>query len=811
MKTMISSMVTDKLNKNSIKYTITNISLLIIFLYFFLFLQKASAQNLQNWNIISLENGQFVKVQVCSKKIIRIQVSKSRDVKESLLEKYEIVNKNWVQEEVTKQEDKNNWKVKTESLQLSINRASGEFSFNDNVGNLVCKGSFVLNTNDALIKKLESSFKDYFSAIKPVYAILGEGDAEKKIVDSTRVEPSIVQSVVSFDISDDERFYGGGTTSRKNIQHRGEALRMWATYKKTELPMPFIMSSRGWGVFDNTTELNYFDIGRFTNDKMYISNTETTIDFYLMAGESMSETINLFTSITGKPYLLPKWAYGLAFGPNEKEEQFHILNDALRFRQEKIPCDIIWLEPQWMEKFHDFSANKKWNFSKFEPEFFANQSKLPKKEEKGYFISNLHNLNFKTALWICHNHDLTIEEDDFLSYKTGLPQSGKEHWFAHLNNFIDQGIDGFKLDPGRTLMEHPSRLYHNGLKDREMHNLNQVLLPKQMYRTFRERKGIRSFHHYCGGYAGTQHWTAMTCGDNGGGKASLFDQLNVGMSGYVNTSIDLETSLNGLHYGFFSPWVQLNSWASLRHPWFFNELEKEAFKFYSEFRYALIPYIYSAAIHGSQTGMPILRGMPLVYPNDTKVANMTSQYMFGENLLVGVFSDSIYLPKGNWINWWTGEKVSGGKTVHPKIPANRGGALFVKNGSIIPLQKSKQFVSKQSVDTLIVKVFPQETCSFDLLEDDGETFLFEKGEFATTTITCVEKQNQLELMIAPIKGSYKNMPSIRTYQLEINSKVKPKQIIINGTSINKWHWGANQILEFMVSTKVTEPLKIIIK
>ena len=74
------------------------------------------------------------------------------------------------------------------------------------------------------------------------------------------------------------------------------------------------------------------------------------MDFYLMFGNSMPDVINYYTAITGRPYLLPKYAYGLCFGPNMLEDQFDILNDAVRFREMGVPCDLFWLEPQWMEK-----------------------------------------------------------------------------------------------------------------------------------------------------------------------------------------------------------------------------------------------------------------------------------------------------------------------------------------------------------------------------------------------------------------------------------------------------------------------------
>ena len=181
-----------------------------------------------------------------------------------------------------------------------------------------------------------------------------------------------------------------------------------------------------------------------------------------------------------------------------------------------------------------------------------------------------------------------------------------------------------------------------------MHNLNQVLLQKQMNLSFRKHTGKRSFHHYCGGYSGSQHWGASTVGDNGGGEKTLYDIINHSFSGNSNMSIDVLEDVRfkapAIHYSFFTPWVQLNSWAWILHPWYFNEDDEEMFRFYTQLRYSLIPYIYSAAINSSLTAMPIVRPLPLMYPDDKNVENLLHEYMFGENLLVGAFTDSVYLP-----------------------------------------------------------------------------------------------------------------------------------------------------------------------
>jgi len=772
------------------------------------------AQEPKSSVVIPLKNNNYVSIQACTDQIFRIRVSSKADFPETLMERYSILKTDWCSVKVTSKKEKGNRIIQTAGFQLTVNEEIGDISVKDLKGKMIIGNIRVFPEGiQTVCKDLAVSLHQYFGNEKLSDNIIGDTHKTGISSDTLKSVNHPKSSVLEVSLTADERFYGGGSTSRKDIQHRGSALRMWATYQKTEIPMPFIMSSEGWGIFNNTTSLNYFDIGRFQKDKLFVYNTCRGLDFYLMLGTSMDEIINLYTTITRKPYLLPKWAYGLAFGGNTMEDQMDIMNDAIRFRDEMIPCDIYWLEPQWMSVNYDFTTSKDWNLNKFRAEPFWEVNKFPKYENPMLFIAKLHNLGFKLALWLCIDHDLSIEEEDHIAEKAGQPQSGLEHWFPHLTKFMDQGVDGFKLDPGRTLDEHPDRKYYNGYTDKEMHNMNQILLPKQMYGIFREHKGIRSFHHYCGGYSGTQHWGASTSGDNGGGRDALFDQLNLGLSGFVNTSADVMDVFSdnkaAMHFGFFLPWVQVNSWYGLHHPWYLKPDEKETFRYYAQLRNSLFPYIYSAAIQGSLTGLPIIRAMPLVFPDDRKVDNMIYQYMFGENLLVGVFSDSIYLPKGIWINYWTNEKYNGGKTVHCKVPENKGGLLFIKGGAIIPYQKTMQFIGEFPLDTLLLKVFPHGESSYTLYEDDGVTFDYEKKKIAHTTFDCNDTDKEIEFTLLPCQGSYSGMPNSRLYQLEIYIPYKPSQVIINGTRIENWNYDSSGKVILSINQKQFQEKQVI--
>ena len=742
--------------------------------------------------IISLKNNKYLSIEPCTNRIIRIRVSDSKDFPESLMERYGIVKTGWDKTDFTIKNKNDKTIVETNYCKVFVEKKAGKITVKNPDGKIVIDNISFLYDDDKTVSSLKTSLNKKFKKTSSGTGIIGDTNYSTDKKDIKNVEHENKNSVISFLLKSDERFYGGGSTSRDHVQHRGEALRMWATYQIAEVPVPFLMSSNGWGIFNNTTELNFFDIGRFDKDKLYVFNTTSDIDFYIMVGESMDEVIDLYTTITGKPYLLPKYMYGLAFGGNTIEDQMDIMDDAYNFRNEKIPCDLFWIEPQWMAKYYDFSTSKDWDFDKFPGEKWWNKgTDIKRNEYNTLFIHKLHGLGFKLGLWLCIDHDLSIAEEDKIAEKEGKPQSGKEHWFDHLTKFIDEGVDGFKLDPGRTLDEHPDMKYYNGYTDKEMHNLNQVLLQKQMEQTYRNHKGIRSYHHYCGGYAGAQHWGALNSGDNGGGKIALFDQINLGLSGLMNTSCDVleveKNDLAAMHMGFFIPWAQVNSWYGLLHPWYYPPKEKETFRFYSQLRHDLIPYIYSAALNGTLTGKPIVRAMALEYPNDRNADDLTFQYMFGDYFLVGVSSDSVYLPKGSWIDFWTGEKISGGKTIKSIFPENRGGSLFIKSGAIIPLQKHKQYITTAFYDTLIVKVYPEGKTSYTLLEDDGISYKYEDGIIAKTEFVCDEQKDKISFSMNVKNDHYKTKLAGRVYEIEMFCD-KPEKVMLNGNILKEEDW-----------------------
>lgn len=744
---------------------------------------------------VKINDGLTVSVEACSESIFRIKVSPRKDFTESLMERYELIKTDWSEVKTDISDKGGVWTLKTPEYSLAINKKTGVMTVKDSKGGKVIREVRFLPEKEGLCGEMRSFINEKYADLKVADnggGIIGDDNGKFGEVDKHEIPAADAVSILSISMEDGERFYGGGSTSRDHIQHRGEFLRMWTTYQQTEIPMPFMMSSRGWGVYNNSTRKSFFDIGNQQKSKFNIINTFDEADFYLMMGKDMPAILNEYTLVTGRTYVLPKWAYGLCFGPNMREEQFDILNDAVRFRQFDVPCDVFWLEPQWMEKRYDFSTKKKWNYDRFSPEPYWLQDQYPKTMHNRLFIGKLRSMGFHLGLWLCEEYDLSIQEEDIIAERTGGKLSGQEHWMDHLTVFMDQGVEGFKLDPARTIDNHTNWEYYNGRTDKEMHNLNQVLLPKQMRELGRKYNGKRTWHHYCGGWSGTQRWTASTSGDNGGGKTALYDQLNLGMSGFLNTSCDVmsvprELEMQGLHFGLFLPWVQINSWFSMMHPFYYAKEEQDIYRFYVKLRYSLAPYIYSMALEAAQNGMPIVRSMPLCFPDDRNCDDMTYQYMFGDNFCVGIFTNEIYLPKGTWTDAWSGEKiVSKGETFTREYPSDRAGLLFIREGAIIPTQPDVEYLGARPFDRVILKVYPHGDSAYTMLDDDGESYEYENGGIASTLFESHERDGGVEVVVNPVQGSFKGMPSEREYSFRIQRDSRPASVSLNGAAVQDW-------------------------
>ncbi|MCK5758010.1 MAG: glycoside hydrolase family 31 protein, partial [Clostridiales bacterium] len=536
-------------------------------------------------------------------------------------------------------------------------------------------------------------------------------------------------------VTKEEKFYGMGDVNREILQKRGTTAKIWVKNVKSYVPIPFLMSSAGWAVFSNTTFRHNFDICDSDPDTVRIFGYYGELDMLFFIGEDYKSLLNQYTAVSGRPVLLPKFGYGLTFVSNMQANAREMLDDCMHFRDRDIPCDVIGLEPGWMETYYDKSVDKKFDPERFYiPEWFSNNET----SLQNTFFGAVKRLGFKLSLWLCCDYDLSYEEErnavipsldevidedmDYLPSKDDFEKDQNigheplsmdkftkrdEGYFEHLKKFVDLGACAFKMDGAWQVNEHPDRKWGNKMDDEQMHNLYPLLLSKQMSTGFSKHTGRRSMIYSSGGFAGIQQYAATWAGDTGGGSKPLVSMLNHAMSGHVNTSCDMHVfTKEGIHFGFLQSWSQVCSWAYWRHPWLLGKELEDIFRYYAKLRYSLIPYIYSTAYQAYLSGMPIMRPLPFLYPNDPKADEYIMEYMLGDSLLITCYTEDLYLPEGKWIDWFTGDVFTGPSTENYIAPKNRGGAIFVKAGAIIPMQLPIDYVGQVPQDKIILEVFP---------------------------------------------------------------------------------------------------------
>ena len=583
---------------------------------------------------------------------------------------------------------------------------------------------------------------------------------------------------LNFTMTDDERIFGLGDESRENIARRGTFSRLDIRNIASYGPMPFIMSTNGWGLLLNCTYASTMDCGKADNNLITIAAHKGQIDFYLFVPKShdLKDILKLNGKISGTPIMLPKFAYGYTCVLNEQTNAREMLFDCLNFRREDISCDMVGLEPQWMTKHYDASIDKKWDEDRFYiPGWLPENQSGPET-----FMYALREMGFKFSLWLCQNYDLLWEEERQCGisaekfgkeytyegasildphfacpmYMDGLTNR-EQPWFEHLKKFVDNGASAFKLDGAFQVNDHPDRLWAGKYFDDEVHNVYPVIYVKQMQEGFTEHTGRRAVIYTPCIYAGTQRYAASWAGDTGGGFDTVIAMLNFGLSGHSNATCDMDvTTIEGVHYGFFTPWVQQLTWRTWNYPWFMRDEIKDGIKYYSHLRNSLFPYIYSMAHKASETALPLCRALSLMYPDKAEYDYVLNTYMFGDSILVSVFKPEVTLPEGMWIDYFTGDVYEGGKTIEYKLPKGKGGAMMIKAGSVFCTMEHTRYIEEKIPDNYIVNVYPGADAEFTLYEDDGYTYDYKNGGQATTKFTLNDEGDTCTLTIGKREGSY---------------------------------------------------------
>ena len=619
-------------------------------------------------------------------------------------------------------------------------------------------------------------------------------------------------AVVRFLPTDDEDWIGFGDQARDRLFHRGHVADCHVRNVESYIPVPFFMSTRGVGVLVNTTHRVVFDMCCSDPKCVEWRDGRAAVDYYVFVGSSFRELLDAYTWLTGRPKLPPVWAFGLWYICRTQANDVEAVNDALNFRREQIPCDVVGLEPGWMEQNYDGSLQKAWSRERFP---------IPSYCQNGphNFFNALKRMGFRLELWLCCDYDLFYEAERRVGKRTEPNADGEEDawffqpdaemdehfsrprrldtitrteepWFEHLKKFVDQGVDFFKQDGAYQVLDHPDRRWGGIMDDAEGHNIYPLLYARQMLEGFEAHTGRRGLTFTPCGWTGCQAWAGTWTGDTGGRLPTLGAMLNTAIIGHSWATNDMEVAeKGGIHFGYLLPWSQINSWNYFRMPWVQGRQLADMHKFYSRLRSRLVPYIYTWAYHATRTGYPLMTPLALEFEQDPNCRQITHQFLLGRDLLVTIYERDIYLPQGCWKDYWTGETLEGGRFTTIDWPEDRGGGLFVRAGAIIPFGPVLQYRGEGPVDDVELYVFAteQET-RFELYEDDGVSLEHRHGERATTAVTAQRRGPEITVSVAATDGTFEGQTDRRRWAFRIAVDSTPAEVAVNGTPLMDGDW-----------------------
>jgi alpha-glucosidase len=396
----------------------------------------------------------------------------------------------------------------------------------------------------------------------------------------------------------------------------------------------------------------------------------------------------------------------------------------------------------------------------------------------------------------------------------------RDWWGGLYKRFVDMGISGFWNDmnepsifdsPSKTMPENTMhRIDEPGFMKRtathaEIHNMFGMENSRATYEgLLRLQPNLRPFVLTRATYAGGQRYASTWTGDNSSTwnhmRLSTPMLLNLGLSGFAMAGADVGGFIGTPTPELLTRWIELatfqpidrdhtNDTSALQEVWVHGPEQEDIRRRYIEERYKLMPYLYTATEEMTHTGLPIVRPLFLEFPNATADRHpfdldAEGEFLFGRSLLVAPspYADrlddySVALPPGNWFDYWTGDKVHlkgsgavGTSTppspqqvmVHPRLDVL---PVYVRGGSILPMQRLVQSTSERPSGPLTLRVYPGSDCRGSLYLDDGVSFDFRKGEFLRMNFTCAIHDGQLVVKLSAHDGSY---PAWwQTVQLEV--------------------------------------------
>ena len=610
-----------------------------------------------------------------------------------------------------------------------------------------------------------------------------------------------------------EQLYGFGLNFQ-TVHQRGKILNLHVDHYggkdngRTHAPVPFYVSSEGYGVLVNSARYLTVYAGtgvrkdspnapvaqdrntdnkwssRPYSDAVEILVPAEGVEIYLFAGPTPMDAIRRYNLYCGGGTLPPRWGLGFTQRTQRLYTDEQVKEEVALFEEKGFPLDYIGLEPGWQSKAYPCS-------------FEWDKGRYP---NPAGFVKEMAERGVRINLWT--NPYISPESG---IYKEMVPLSGSHTvWNGIVPDFslekvqkiwteklkkehMSIGVSGYKIDEvdGHDIWLWPDvATFPSGLSAEQMRQTYGLWVQKITTDMYREQN-VRTFGLVRASNAGGNSMPYVIYNDYYSHEDFITALINSGYCGVlwtpeVRSSKTSEEWLRRFQSVVFSPMAMINAWSSGTKPWSFPEVS-ESVKEYALLRMQMMPYWYSEFAKYHFEGTPPFRGMNIEPGFNVKMVEevlsqnlednpyleavnreVKDQYMAGEYLLVapmfvGQESRKVILPKGNWYDFYTGEYAGNGEviTVKPgleKIP------VYVKDGGIIPMMAPLLHAPKANdIVDLEVRHYGTKPNSYLLYDDDGETFDYEKGAYSWRTLTVkTDKKNGL---IGEISKAEKNKPN----------------------------------------------------
>lgn len=522
-----------------------------------------------------------------------------------------------------------------------------------------------------------------------------------------------------------------------------------------------------YGIFADNTYKTTFDFGFENTDYYFIEHEKGELDYYFMPGNDMAEVVGLYTSLTGTTPLYQRWIYGSHQSRWGYYTQDEVLDIADKFRELDIPCDVIHMDIDYMNGYRVFTFDDK----KF-PDVKGLSEKLADRGVKLISIidpgvkKDEHYFMYKEGMEMdafAHDTDGSVYENAVWPGTSVFPDftklSVRSWWGDKTKILLEHGISGIWNDmnePASFNGPLPDDVQFEYGAHEKVHNIYGHFMAKATYDGLAKNDGgKRPFVLTRAAYAGSQKYCGGWTGDNHSIWAhialSLEQVCNLSVSGLAMCGSDIggfgsdttpELLVRFYEAAVFVPFFRNHSAMGTRRqePWQFDETTIDAVRKTVKLRYRFIPYIYDLAHECEKTGAPIVRPLVYEYPADKHVRNIFDEYMLGSFVLVapviapGKEAREVYLPDGDWYDYYTGEKYSGGRYILADAPLDKV-PVFIKAGAIIPVADGEiRSTEDITEDKISILTYPGKG-SFVHYQDDNETFAYRDGAYNAVEYT----------------------------------------------------------------------------